>query len=265
MKLTSEKLKHLIVEVMTEARIKSTAQNLQDFFDSLQQEGGASTMVVITAQNPPAKVASHKNEDFSNSFAKVIPQVNDSTIEWNNHHKMRELESDLKSLGLDYMQVRGEYFGPEMSFLVFDMSKEQAIELGKKYLQDAIVFGQKMRASNMTDYEQGYVDPDFQSRDPESLMTQATSGPKIYFDFDLINLESSHFSGKNYSDRPSPITDYHIEDSRNMIIAGANTQARRNLFTKAGGKKFVIPFYSDEPDHDPMSGDDLYNVRPVTR
>ena len=265
MRLTSRKLKHLIVEVINEARMKSTAENLQNFFDSLQREDGPSTMAVITAQNPPAKVASHTNKKFADRFDKVIPQINDSTIKWNNHYKMRDLESDLNSLNLDYMQVRGEYFGPEMSFLVFDISKEQAIELGKKYLQDAIVFGQKMRASNMADFEQGYVDPDFQARDPESLMSQPSQGPKIYFDFDLINLESSHFSGKNYSDRPSPITDYHVEDSKNMIIAGANTQARTNLFTKAGGKKFVIPFYSEDPQHDAMTNPDLYNVRPVTR
>ena len=94
-------------------------------------------------------------------------------------------------------------------------------------------------------------------------MKQQTSGPKIYFDFDMINLKSNHKTGKGYSDRPSPITDYEVEETRNMIITGVNTQARTNLFSKAGGKKFVIPFYSPSSQHDPMSGDDLYNVRPV--
>jgi len=260
MRLTSKKLKQLIVEVMTEA-IPRAEQKLNDFFKSMQTEEGASTIVIITAENPPAKVLDPVADVAE--FDQVIPQVNDKKIQWDNTYQMSELEADLQDMNLDYIEVEGEYFGPETSFLVFNMSKEAGIELGKRYLQDAIVFGQKMRATNLADYEQGYSDPDYQNRDPESIMKQQTSGPKIYFDFDMINLKSNHKTGKGYSDRPSPITDYEVEETRNMIITGVNTQARTNLFSKAGGKKFVIPFYSPSSQHDAMSGDDLYNVRPV--
>lgn len=260
MRLTSKKLKDLILEVMMES-VPRAEQKLNDFFASIQTEEGPKTMVIITAENPPAKVLDPV-KDVS-EFDKVIPQVNDKKIEWDNTYQMSELEGDLQEMGLDYIEVEGEYFGPETSFLVFDMSKEAGIQLGKKYLQDAIVFGQKMRATNMADYEPGYVDPDYQNRDPESIMSQNKKGPKIYFDFDMINLKSNHKTGEGYSERPSPITDYEVEETRNMILTGVNTQARTNLFTKAGGKKFVIPFYSGAPEHDPMSGDDLYNVRPV--
>jgi len=264
MKLTSKRLKNLIMEVMREQKMDSSAQNLQNFFATLQSESGAATMAILTAENPPAKVASPTDPDFQNSFAQVNNGVNDQPIQWDNSQKMAELESDLNSLGLSYMQVEGEYFGPETSYLVFNISKEDAMTLGKKYLQDAIVFGQKMRATNLADYEQNFQDPDYAGRDPDSQMSQSPAGsPKIYFDFDLINLESNHFSGKDYSDQPSLPGDYHIEDSRNMILAGASVQARTDLFTQAGGKKFVIPFYSDDPTHAPMSGEDLYNVRPI--
>lgn len=264
MKLTTKTLKSLIMEVMREEKMEPSAQVLQDFFNSLQTESGASTMAILTAENPPAKVASIDDPDFKDSFKKINKGVNDQQIQWDNSQKMSELESDLNSLGVDYMEVEGEYFGPETSYLVFNISKEDAMDLGKKYLQDAIVFGQKMRATNLADFESDFADPDYAGRDPESQMSQSPAGsPKIYFDFDLINLESNHFSGKDYSDEPSLPGDYHVEDSRNMLLAGPNIQARTNLFTQADGKKFVIPFYSDESVHEPISGEDLYNVRPV--
>lgn len=261
MNLTNKKLKELINEVIDEARMPATRGNLENWMGTLQSSEGPTTMAVITAQNPPAKVADPQDPNFKKSFAVVNPEVNDRTIPWNNDTKMKELEQDLSSLGVEYMQVRGEYFGPEISFLIFDISKEDAIKLGKKYLQDAIVFGQKMRATNMSTFQPGMQDQDYVGRDPESLMVNNPEGPKMYFDFELINLVSNHFSGEGYSDEPSAFHKYVVEDSRDMVISGPTTQGRTNLFTRAGGKKFVIPFFSDDPQHDPMT--DLYNVRPV--
>ena len=267
MKLTSKKLKHLVVEVMNEISGGTDEARLNRFMSLISSEMGDTSMVIITAENPPAKVqnAFDKDPDVRANFKKVVNGINTNRLKsWNNDEKMAELEKDLNSLGLEFITVQGEYFGPETSFLVFNMSKEDGIRLGKKYLQDAIVYGQKMRATNMAAYDMGTPDSDYVGRDPESQALAPVIGqPKIYFEFEMIGLEPNHYSGEYHNFEPSPYNNYHIQDSKNMIIAGANTQARTQLFSQVGGRKFVIPFYSGDPKHAPM--DDVYNVRPVTR
>ena len=267
MKLTSRKLKHLIVEVMTEIAGGTDEARLNRFMSHISMEFGDTSMVIITAENPPAKVqnAFDKDPDVRAQFKKVVKGVNTNRLKyWDNDSKMAELEKDLNALGLEFMTIQGEYFGPETSFLVFNMTKEDGIRLGKKYLQDAIVFGQKMRATNMAAFDMGTQDSDYVGRDPESkAVAPIIDQPKIYFEFEMIGLEPTHYSGEYHNNEPSPYNNYHIQDSKNMIIAGANTQTRTQLFSQVGGRKFVIPFFSDAPEHAPM--DDTYNVRPVTR
>ena len=84
MRLTSKKLKQLIVEVMTEA-IPRAEQKLNDFFKSLQTEEGANTIVIITAENPPAKVLDPVADVVE--FDQVIPQVNDKKLNGITHFK----------------------------------------------------------------------------------------------------------------------------------------------------------------------------------
>jgi hypothetical protein len=265
MKLTEQKLKNIIMEVLSEIAAGTDEARLNRFMSQISSESGDASMVIVTAENPPAKVQDphSNNPKVRAQFDKVIEQVNDTMLkDWDNAAKMKELEADLNSLNLEYMMVEGEYFGPETSFLVFNMTKEDGIRLGKKYLQDAIVYGRKMRATNMDAFNNGTPDDDYIGRDPESQAKPPESGaPKIYFEFEMIGLEPNHFTGEGYNERPSDIYNYHIQDSRNMIIAGANTQTRTQLFSKVGNRKFVIPFFSDDAQHAPM--DDLYNVRPV--
>lgn len=262
MKLTSDRLKKVILEVIEETRLETTEENIGRFLNNLQSESGYKTMAIITAENPPAKMVDPKDPENRDRFADILQGINGDVIPWSNDQAMQSLISDLDSANLDYLEVEGEYFGPETSFLVFDISKELAMQLGKKYLQDAIVFGQKMKASNLSDLES---DPSYQERDPESLMTAPDPGEKnIYVDFTMINLQANHFSAKLQNDRPSRMGDYNIEERRNMVIAGDETQKRTNLFTSAAGRKFVIPFYSPESEHQAMNPDDLYNVAPVT-
>lgn len=261
MKLTGRKLKKMILEVIEERKLETSEESVGRFLNNLQTEEGYKTIAIITAENPPAKMVDPQDAENAGRFKDIQKGVNDEKISWDNDAMMQSLMRDLDSANLDYMQVEGEYFGPETSFLVFDISKDLAMKLGKKYLQDAIVFGQKMQASNIADLG---ADPSFQGRDPESLMTAPAAGEKnIYVEFIMINLEANHFSAKRQNDRPSSLGDYHIEDRRNMVIAGDETQKKTNLFTSAAGRKFVIPFYSSDSTHQAMDPEDLYNVGPV--
>ena len=135
MKLTSKKLKHLVVEVMNEIAGGTDEARLNRFMSLISSEMGDTSMVIITAENPPAKVqnAFDKDPDVRANFKKVVNGINTNRLKsWNNDEKMVELEKDLNSLGLEFITVQGEYFGPETSFLVFNMSKEDGIRLGKK-------------------------------------------------------------------------------------------------------------------------------------
>lgn len=265
MRLTSKKLKNMILEVMTEIAAGTDEARLNRFMSQASSESGDTSMVIITAENPPAKVQNpfDKDPNVRSQFKNVVNGVNTNRLKnWDNDSKMSELEADLNSLGLEFMTVQGEYFGPETSFLVFNMTKEDGIRLGKKYLQDAIVYGKKMRATNMDVFDLGMPDSDYVGRDPESQTKPPAAGsPKVYFEFEMIGLEPNHYSGEYHNNEPSPFDKYHIQDSKNMIIAGANTQTRTQLFSQVGGRKFVIPFFSGDPQHAPM--DDLYNVKPV--
>tara|TARA_B100000287_G_scaffold187758_2_gene177564 strand:+ start:220 stop:1014 length:795 start_codon:yes stop_codon:yes gene_type:complete len=261
MRLTSERLKKVIREVIEERRMETNEESIGRFLNNLQSEEGYKTIAIITAENPPAKMVDPNDPENAGRFKDIQKGVNDQVIPWDNDENMQSLMQDLDAANLDYMEVEGEYFGPETSFLVFDIPKQAAMKLGKKYLQDAIVFGQKMQASNLSDLQ---ADPSYQGRDPESLMRAPAPGEKnIYVDFTMINLQANHFSANRQNDRPSRLGEYHIEDERNMVIAGDETQKRTNLFTSAAGRKFVIPFYSPDSEHQAMDPEDLYNVSPV--
>ena len=178
MKLTTKKLKKLILEALNEIAGSTDEARLNRFMSLASSDMGDTTMVIITAENPPAKVqnAFDKDPDVRANFKKVVNGVNTNRLKrWDNDKKMIELEKDLNNLNLEFMTVQGEYFGPETSFLVFNMSKEDGINLGKKYLQDAIVFGQKMRSTNMSKFDPLNPDADYIGRDPESKSIEPTS------------------------------------------------------------------------------------------
>ena len=265
--MNKDKLKEMIKQVilenrkksafLAEAYLKPNQQILDNFIASMHQPTGAKSIVIITAENPPAKMKNPNDTSDSWYFVDINPQLNDSLIEWNNDQKQQELMADLDKTGLSYTTVEGEYFGPETSFLVFGMSRTQAISLGKKYLQDAIVYGRKMKSMNL-----GKSDPDYVGRDPEAFPDEpAGTGAKYYYHFEMINLQPNHKTGAGYNYKPSNPYSEDVEDERTMLITGANTQKRTNLFSTLDGKKFVIPFYSDKPEHAPMKH--IYNPTEV--
>jgi len=201
--MNKEQLKKIIEEVILENRRKSVLLTeayrqpdqkvLDNFIASMSQPAGAKSIVIITAENPPAKVKDPQKEEDGWYFDKVTDQLNDNVIEWDNLQKQEQLMSDLNKTGLDYTSVEGEYFGKENSFIVFGMSRTQAIGLGKKYLQDAVVFGRKMKAMNL-----GKDDPDYTGRDPEAFPEPSPeAGAKYYYHFEMINLQPNHKTAKN--------------------------------------------------------------------
>ena len=219
MKLTSSNIKSLISEIMKKQDLKDplgevelpAAQASSDAmaaYDSLSGPDGASQIAFISAENPPRT----EGADFP----------------WNDSMMLDYLKIDLDRLGYDYHQIIGEYGGEENSLMVIGLKKmrqsmkSDMIFLGKKYLQDSVIVGQKF-------YSQTYDEKD-------SAMYRMK--------FDMIDLKPTKMGKPNMD-----IDDYQISDTRDMVLRGADVQNRTEFYSKVGNKKFVIPFFSEETEH----------------
>ena len=231
MKLTKDLLREMILKemkmlnegVMTPQNIeKHVAKMISDF----ERNRGAVQVAVISAENPPGG-----KPDMSNEAEGFY---------WDNGLMQWNLKQELDNLGYDYFKVLGEYDGLENSFMIVIKEqrdpglKDKMIYLGKKYNQDAIVYGEKL-----------------------SSMQQNPNKPQAQFNmvFEMILLHPTK-TGKPNMD----LVDYSIQDMRTKMYKGPDVQKRDKYFSQIGRTKTVIPFYSDEPADDP---DLMINPFPV--
>ena len=107
-------------------------------------------------------------------------------------------------------------------------------KIGKKYLQDSVIVGQKFKATQM---------------DP-------TKEQAMYrMKFDMIQLNPTK-TGKPNMDTG----DYSISETRSKVLTGPTIQARTQFYSEVDNKKFVIPFFStQEADKDEL----MLNKYPV--
>ena len=54
-----------------------------------------------------------------------------------------ELEKRLRSMNLGFKKIKGHYGEPENSFFIPNINKDEALDLGKQYNQETIIFGEK--------------------------------------------------------------------------------------------------------------------------
>lgn len=81
----------------------------------------AKTVGIITAENPDKKLTKIGNE-----------------------RKNKELVKDLEKLGFAPVQMKGRFNGrPENPLLVINITRQTLVELGNKYRQQAVIFGQR--------------------------------------------------------------------------------------------------------------------------
>ncbi len=81
------------------------------------------TLAFLTAENPNGQAA----DTATNK------QAND------------ELEKRLRAMNLGFKKIKGHYGGPENSFFIPNINKKEALELGKQYNQESIIFGEKLK------------------------------------------------------------------------------------------------------------------------
>jgi len=205
MKLTREFLKNLILEEINLSPINEEQMGLSEARAALEaqfQAGGPYTVSMLSAENPP-----------------------NPPPDWNNQAMMDSLVKDMDAQGISYYPIMGQYFGvAENSYLVVNAPKASIVWLGKKYLQDSVIWGEKQRA-----------------------MAGEGAGPNIYFRFLFIQC---------HPEEGPESEKYTISDEKDVILNDASIQGREDMFSRIGNEKFVIPFFTD-PDMEYKA-----NVRP---
>ena len=138
-----------------------------------------------------------------------------------NMQSMMAFKKALDEKGLDYVSMGGRYGSPENSVFVLNPSKLDIIEMGKQFRQAAVIFGQRLKRN----YRQG--------QDP------------VYFRMDYYQTQPDGAEDPDYGPQ-----EYYLVDSRDMVVADASAQAKKDYYSEIGGKKFYIPFFSDKPEHE---------------
>ena len=105
--------------VPKEVNETSRRQKAQSALDGKNQN--VKTMAILTSENPRYKELS----DGENT---------------NNAERTENLEKDLKLGRFAWFPVKGQYEGKENSYLIYNISLENALFLGKKFGQESIIF-----------------------------------------------------------------------------------------------------------------------------
>ena len=145
----------------------------------------------------------------------------EASDESSNATRMADLKKELDSSGLDYVELAGKYGGEETSYFVLNMGKHDLVDLGKKYGQAAVIGGEKL----IRNYREGQ----------SSVYFRLT-----YYQTEPDGSEEPAFDPQEY---------YAIDD-REVVVAGPEADAKTDYFSAIGGKKFIIPFFSDEERHE---------------
>lgn len=124
------------------------------------------TVGILTAENPKGKQASVDFNDEAN----------------------KQLSQDLRKMNLGYRRIRGSFGSKENSFLVPNITRDEAVLLGKKYDQVSVIWGNKQDDKMIFQYitsDDGQTQerrdvvlagPEIQSR--EDFYSQEPKGPE---------------------------------------------------------------------------------------
>ena len=145
------------------------------------------TVGIITAENPGGKAA-------------PIPQ---------NKKNNKKLMGQLRSKNYGPIKVRGKFGEKENSFMVPLMTREDVIELGQEYGQEAVIWGEKLEDDD--------------------------GNP--YFRFEYIEFvkdeDGNHIASETV-------------ETRDVSLGGAEAQEREDFYSEKAGRKFYIPFFDDD-------------------
>lgn len=133
---------------------------------------------------------------------------------WDNEANMAKLERMLQDSGAEYAPISGTYFNEtEPSFIVFNRPKAEIVAYGKQFRQDSIIWGEKVKSMNIEG-----------------------EGEQMHFLFHYFELEPE--KGADYPG-------YVEKNTRDVVLNDSSVQARKDMFSRIGPEKVVIPFFVD--------------------
>ena len=142
------------------------------------------------------------------------PEENDQLI--------KDFTRKLREMNLGYRKIRGKFGNRERSFIIPNISREETVQLGKDYGQEAVIWGSMQDGKMVYEYIEG--DNTLQKRDI------VLSGPDVDVKSDFYSQEPGGPEGYRITYRDDPET------------------GERKGFTQGPAKKFIIPFFDEEYD-----------------
>ena len=131
---------------------------------------------------------------------------------FDNERRMSQLKDLLKADGKSFEEVKGKFFNNEENSLVIpdvDIRAMSSYSSNKDWPQHSFIFGKKDKV-----------------------------GDDIHVHYYFVEMRF---------DDSYDLAGYEITDYRTSIFQNAEIQKRKDMFSQAGGKKFYIPFFDDEP------------------
>lgn len=171
-----------------------------------------------------------------------------------NRQRHEELGRDLKVLGLEYTPSTGE--SPdgtwvEEGFAVFDVSLEQALELGRKYGQHAIIYGEGERVAlawceseNLEVFSPKKVNPqrtveyNVSVSNVTAILRQVLNAQTAFFDAGEVVSISEDFANLNIGEEISyiatnPVPNQSTDDVFDLVACRLSATTTRLIFTSS--------------------------------
>jgi hypothetical protein len=173
---------------ISESSFPRVIKTMSGFVDSISSVG------IMSAQNP--KLVWEKSGEFEGKTPEEIIKLKTSY----NNYAHSELKKMLRDNNLGFHQVKGRYSATnEVSLIIPNISRELMTQLGIKFGQESVIWGEKGEEGN--------------------------------FMFYYINCNT----GK-------------IDDAVEELFFGEEIQSSEDFFTWVKGRKFLIPFFEEEPE-----------------
>lgn len=159
MKLTTERLRSLVKQVikenkmnLVEEKIGMSFKQLKELLEDPTPKGGVQRLGIMTAENPRGVSSNDEmNAEFMEDFSKVLDKK-----------------------GMQYVSIGGKYGNPENSYIIINPTMLDMVEFGKMYGQASVIFAQKIRRST-----------------EENV-------PAIFFRFDYVQTEPDGYDEPQY-------------------------------------------------------------------
>lgn len=116
-----KKLKNIISECVKGALLSETSRRQKASAALNGQNSNIKTMAILTSENPRYDVTSDGNN-------------------MTNTDRRENLEKDLKLGHYAWFPVKGQYEGKENSYIIYNISLDNALYLGRKFGQESIIF-----------------------------------------------------------------------------------------------------------------------------